>query len=106
LPGGRRSRLEDPHALGIEVTPRDLLLDPSRRLVVRLPRETERSPVDAHEFLRAQIDPRLERFFRRDVDRVSELAGRVGADGQRGQIEGAEGVTDLLEVLIVAGVSG
>ena len=62
--------------------------------------------MDSYELGRAQVDPRLERFLRRDVDRVGERARRVGADGQRGQIEGPQGLAGLLEVPVVTGVPG
>lgn len=103
-PGSDFAWFEYPHRAGVELAPADFVREPPGRLVVGLAGERERAPVDPEKLGSVQVDPRLERFLRRDVDRLRELSRRVGTDRQRGQVERPQRVTDLLEVPVVPGV--
>src|SRR5918996_5698659 len=94
-PVGGLTRLEDPDALRVEPAPLDLGGDPLRRLIVALARQPERAPVDADHVRGPQVELGLERLLGRDVHGLGDLPRRVGADGQRGEIERPVGVSRL-----------
>src|SRR5437879_2935321 len=95
----------NPHDVWIQLAPGDLGGDPRGWLVIRLPREHEGAPVDAEEAGGSEVRPRLQRLLWGDVPGAGDLARRVGADGQSGEVEGPERIADFLEVLVVAGIA-
>src|SRR5215813_2723007 len=104
LPGHCFAWPGDPDGRRIEAAAGHFGSETPGRLVVRLPGQHERAPMYADEALRAEVAPSLQRLLGRDVHGAGDLARSVGADGEGGQIEGPQSLTDLLEVGKIARV--
>src|SRR4029077_19465112 len=103
-PGPRLPDLEDPGPRRIELPAGELGAQTDRRLVERLLRQVEGTPVDGEHGTRVEIDEGLDRLFRGGGDRLHDFGRGVGPDGKRGHVEGPESAPRLLEAAEVAGV--
>src|SRR5215472_13074574 len=89
----------------IELQTRHLVSDATRGLVVGLARQLVGAPMYPDEVPSADITRCMQRLLRRHVHGLRDDARRVGPDGQRGEVEGAEELPDHLEVRGVAAVT-